>query len=88
MKLHAIILLPPGFEHITMIDTLCEDFLPDGRLPTLEEIHKTFSDPIEADPRLVTYCYFRPEYERLFIAIEELKEGIKQDKEGEGWKFM
>lgn len=85
--LRTISCLPPGFEDIRLIDTLCEDFLPDRRLPTLEEIHRTFSNPTEADPRLVVYCYFRPEYRKLFIAIKELKERIKQDVEGEEWKF-
>lgn len=86
--LHVIKSLPPGFEHVSMIDTLCEDFLPNRRLPTSEEIHRTFSNPQEADPRLVAYCYFRQRMVRWVNNLEnKIRDVIEQDLEGEEWKY-
>ena len=76
--------LPPGFEHIRMIDTLCRDFLPDGRLPTKQEIVRTFENPLEADPRLVAYCCFSPGYGNIMDSLQEMTE---RDMEGEEWKY-
>ena len=41
--------------------------------------YKTFENPLEADPRLVAYCYFRPEYGNIMNSLQEM---AKRDMEG------
>ena len=77
--------LPPGFEHIRMTDVLRKGFLPNGRLPTKQEIVRTFENPLEADPRLVAYFYFfGPGYGNIMNSLQEMAE---RDMEGEEWKY-
>ena len=51
-----------------------------ARLPkVMEEIVRTFENPLEADPSLVAYCYFRPEYRNTMNGLQEM---AKRDMEG------
>ena len=81
--LQPISRLPPGLKNITMLDTFMRNFLPET--PTFEDVHRTFSNPMEADPRLVAYCYFRPGLVHYFNPIDPI-DPIEELDEGEEWK--
>lgn len=52
-------------EALKILSKLRRDRLPDGRLPTIEELLRACEQPQEADPRLLDYLNERPKYRQF-----------------------
>jgi hypothetical protein len=65
------------------VQTLYKDALPEGRLPTPEELHAAVRDRNRANPFLLAYLRYRQEYERYlrFVDTVPMESGVLSQAE-------